>query len=65
MATLEDFFANRNSSSSVSNNLYINRTAANNTNVDDGGYTVSSLTVFELEGSVSSQAYTGATATKT
>ena len=52
-------------SSGTSNNLYINRTAANNTNADDGGYTVSSLTVFELEGSVSSQAYTGATATKT
>ena len=50
---------------SSSANLYINRTPNNATDTDDGGYTLSSMTVTELEGSISSHTYTGATASKT
>ena len=44
---------------------YINRTPGNSSDVDDGGYMLSSLTVFELDGSKSTKAVTTVNESKT
>ena len=44
---------------------YINRNPSNSTDVDDGGYMLSTLTVFELDGSKSTKAVTTVNETKT
>ncbi len=44
---------------------YINRTPGNNTDVDDGGYTMCTMTAFELDGSKSTQTTTTINKTKT
>jgi hypothetical protein len=50
---------------SPSTNIFINRTRNNNTNDDDGGYTLSSFTVMELAGSSSSVTNTSVNTIKT
>lgn len=52
-------------STAASPNIYINRTPNNNVNDDDGGYTLSSLTVMELAGSSSSVTNTSVNTSKT
>ena len=58
-------FRVRIASASSSHPWWINRTPGNNTDVDDGGYTLSTMTVFELDGSKSTKAVTTVNETKT